>query len=433
MASIHFKDHSARFFGGSLMKQSSVWVGVLDLDYPGGVTGVNGPLRASHQEVSLLVRMHQAPIGYVRIPVRPQASLTERARVAAEADLAQAVQLHKRSDGEHDLETAARWASLAACPRHFPSSGPGITVVVCTRDRTEKLRDCLSAMRRFSYEPLEILVVDNAPTTEATRDLVATLASTDLHIRYSCEPMPGLSRARNHGLGQARYDIVAFTDDDTLADPGWPIALAAGFASDAQTVCVTGLVVASALETSSEQYFAARYARSQALEPQQYDLSCHPSRLYPYAAGIFGTGANFAVRRDVILRLGGFDPLLGAGSQGRGGEDLDMFLRVILAGGTITYLPSALVWHRHRTSAEDLREQIYSYGHGLGAYLAKHRRNRGLQAALLAHGLGQVGRTILGLFRAALRSRLGMGATRYAFTEMKGFVAGAWSYWTAAS
>jgi GT2 family glycosyltransferase len=415
------------------MKQSSVWVGVLDLDGPGGVTGVNGPLCTSHQEVSLLVRMHQAPMGYLRMPVHPQASLTERARAAAEADLAQAMQLHKRSDGWHDLGTSGRWASLAACPHHFPAAGPGITVVVCTRDRTEKLQGCLDAMAHFSYEPLEILVVDNAPTTDSTHDLVATLASADPRIRYSCEPVPGLSRARNHALSQARYDIVAFTDDDTLADPGWPAALAAGFANDPQTVCVTGLVVASALETSSEQYFAARYAHSQTLEPQRYDLDSRPSRLYPYAAGIFGSGANFAVRRDTITRLGGFDPLLGAGSLGRGGEDLDMFLRVILAGGRISYLPSALIWHRHRTSAEDLHEQIYSYGHGLGAYLAKHRRERALQAALLAHGLSQIGQTIRGLFRAALQSRLGMGATRYAFTEMRGFVAGAWSYWTAAS
>jgi cellulose synthase/poly-beta-1,6-N-acetylglucosamine synthase-like glycosyltransferase len=288
-------------------------------------------------------------------------------------------------------------------------------------------------MEHFSYKSLEILVVDNAPTTDATCDLVASLASADRRIRYTCEPTPGLSRARNHGLAEARYDVVAFTDDDTLADPGWPAALAAGFASDPQTVCVTGLVVASALETSSEQYFAARYARSQALEPQRYDLGCRPSRLYPYAAGIFGSGANFAVRRDAIIRLGGFDPLLGVGSQGRGGEDLDMFLRVILAGGRISYLPSALVWHRHRTNAEDLREQIYSYGHGLGAYLAKHRRNRGLQVALLAHGLGQAGRTARRLFRAALRSGRGMGAMRYATTEIRGFVTGAWSYWKTAS
>jgi GT2 family glycosyltransferase len=415
------------------MKQSPVWVGVLDLDGPDGVTGVNGPLRANHQEVSLLVRLHQAPMGYVRIPVQPQASLTERARVAVEADLAQAVRLHQQCDGGNVVATAGSRSSLVACPRHFPAGGPGITVVVCTRDRPEKLRGCLTAMGDFSYEPLEILVVDNAPTTGATRDLVATLADADPRIRYSCEPTAGLSRARNHALGQARYDIVAFTDDDTLADPGWPTALAAGFAGDPQTFCVTGLVVASALESSSEQYFAARYAHSQTFEPRRYDSGCRPSRLYPYAAGIFGTGANFAVRRDAIIRLGGFDPLLGAGSQGRGGEDLDMFLRVILAGGRICYQPSALVWHRHRTSAEDLHEQIYSYGHGLGAYLAKHRRDRGLQTALLAHGLSQAGRTVSGLFRAALQSRLGMGATRYALTEMRGFVAGAWSYWTAAS
>ena len=57
-----------------------------------------------------------------------------------------------------------------------------------------------------------------------------------------------------------------------------------------------------------------------------------------------------------------------------------MFLRVILAGGRICYLPSALIWHRHRVDMSALGEQIYSYGYGLGAYVAKHLLNQQLPA-----------------------------------------------------
>ena len=173
--------------------------------------------------------------------------------------------------------------------------------------------------------------MDNAPHGDATRDAVTALAHDDPRIRYTCEPHAGLSRARNHGMARARYDIVAFTDDDTMVDSGWPSAIAAGFAADTDAVCVTGLVATSALDTGAERYFDSRYSWGEAFEPRRYDLAIHrhPSRLYPFRAAIFGTGANFAVRRSALDRLGGFDPLLGAGSPGRGGEDLDMFLRVI--------------------------------------------------------------------------------------------------------
>jgi GT2 family glycosyltransferase len=411
------------------MDEHSVWVGVLDLDGPGDVRRVNGPLSASHQQVRLLVCMHQAPLGFVRVPALPQESLAKRARTAAGTDLAQAIQQHAQChDQENDLAGPARWASLTSCPRRFPISGEGITVVVCTRDRPEELRDCLNAMQHFRYEPLEILVVDNAPSADDTRNLVSIASKADPRIRYTCESSPGLSRARNHALLQARYELVAFTDDDTFADPGWPAALAAGFGDDPETLCVTGFVAASSLETSSERYFDARYSGRQAFEPHRYDLGFRPTKLYPYAAGIFGTGANFAVRRDALLKLGGFDLLLGAGSPCRGGEDLDMFLRVILAGGRIRYVPSAIIWHRHRVNAPALREQIYSYGNGLGAYIAKHLGSRELRTALLAHGLQQAGLTIKALRRAALGSQLGLGATRYALSEVRGVVAGAWSY-----
>jgi cellulose synthase/poly-beta-1,6-N-acetylglucosamine synthase-like glycosyltransferase len=216
-----------------------------------------------------------------------------------------------------------------------------------------------------------------------------------------------------------------------MVDPGWPSALAAGFAADPEAVCVTGMVATSALDTGAECYFDSRYSWAEAFEPRRYDLITHrhPSSLYPFSAGIFGTGANFAVRRSALAGLGDFDPLLGAGSPGRGGEDLDMFLRMILGGGRICYLPSALIWHRQRTDMQALGEQIYSYGYGLGAYVAKHLLNRQLPVTILGHGLGQVGTVVRRMRRATQESQLRAGGRRLALTEACGFIAGALRYY----
>jgi cellulose synthase/poly-beta-1,6-N-acetylglucosamine synthase-like glycosyltransferase len=240
-----------------------------------------------------------------------------------------------------------------------------------------------------------------------------------------------LSRARNHALAQAQYDLVAFTDDDTHVDRGWPAALAAGFEHDPRTVCVTGFITASALETACEQYFDARYTRRSGFTPLNYDLRSETIPLYPYNAGVFGMGANFAIHREAAIQLGGFDPLLGVGSQGRGGEDLDMFLRIVLSGGHICYMPSALVWHRHRVDTAALSEQIYSYGHGLGAYLAKHSADLQFRRALLSHGFLQARQLVGQMRRASQVSHVGTGGIRLAFTEASGVVAGAIRDWLA--
>jgi GT2 family glycosyltransferase len=402
-----------------------MWIGVLDLDSTAPVQGASNPSWSDELQARILVRWHRVPVGYVRLAVAPAQTLTERAR--AEAKSALAVPLRQHQDWD-EPGSSQQWASQVACPRRFPPSrNPGVSIIVCTRDRPAELRECLHSLRQVTYSPVEFVIVDNAPGSAGTKELVTEAAREDSRVRYACEPQPGLSQARNHGLARARYDLVAFTDDDTLVDPGWPLALVAGFAADPATVCVTGLVVPWALDTKSQRYHNTRYYAQEIFEPRRYDLVEHryPSGLYPFTAGLFGVGANFAVRRQAVESIGGFDPLLGAGSLGRGGEDLDIFLRLILSGGRISYLPSAFVWHKTRKHLQPLGDQVYDYGHGLGAYLAKHSFRRELQVALVRHGLPYFGGMVTRIRLASQASQLGLVGGRLALHEWRGLVVGA--------
>jgi GT2 family glycosyltransferase len=105
-----------------------------------------------------------------------------------------------------------------------------------------------------------------------------------------------------------------------------------------------------------------------------------------------------------------------------------MFLRILLSGGRISYLPSSLVWHQHRSDIDALSEQIYFYGYGLGAYLSKNLLNGKMPAVLLRRGLGQMG-VVLGRTRQASQaSQMRAGGRRLLLTEARGVLAGALRY-----
>ncbi|MGV9712531.1 glycosyltransferase family 2 protein [Gordonia sp. NPDC003424] len=257
---------------------------------------------------------------------------------------------------------------------------PPMSVVLCTRDRPEDLRGSLSSLLAIDYPDFEIIVVDNAPTTDATARVITEIG--DGRVRRIVEPVAGLAGARNAGLRVARHHLVAFTDDDVVADPAWLRGLALGFSRSDDVACVCGLVPSGELRTMPQAYFDWRVSWADNVESRVYSMARPPADvpLFPFQVGVYGTGANFAVRRDAIIALGAFDERLGAGTRTRGGEDLDMFFRVLAAGHSLATEPSSIVWHRHRADNAALMSQARGYGVGLGAWLAKvavtrdHRR-----------------------------------------------------------
>lgn len=269
------------------------------------------------------------------------------------------------------LEAAA--ASLPAV-EYAPdcTSTPAITVVVCTRDRAGLLRASLNAILRLEYPNFDVVVVDNAPTSNDTSDLVRD-EFPDPRVRLVTEPVPGLSQARNTGLRHSQSDIVAYTDDDVVVDKWWLREIAAGFERASDAACVTGLVPAGEVRSLAQGYFEDRVSWSKFMSPRVYSLATPPADLptFPFCIGAFGTGANFALDRSTALALGAFDTSLGVGTRTGGGEDIDMFTRVILGGHSLVFQPSAIVWHRHRDDLAALRVQAWGYGNGLGAWITK--------------------------------------------------------------
>ena len=316
-----------------------------------------------------LARLHGAPLGSLVMELPDGGLSGDAVRSLAETQLAQEIAAHRAADGDDITQDPACLRSAA----RFLEAAPPLSVIVASRDRPEQVGACVSALLATGYPDLEIIVVDNAPTSDATARVVAERFAGRPEVRYLREDRPGTSRARNLGLRSTTREFVAFTDDDVRVDPGWAAAITRPMVEDDRVACVTGLVVAAELETSAQLWFEEYGGFTKGFRRVIHELDGDEpeSPLFPYAAGSLGTGASMAFRAQVLRDIGGFDPALGGGTPARGGEDLSPFVEVLLAGCRLVYEPAAVARHFHRQRYEDLRQVIFGYSVGLSAYLTR--------------------------------------------------------------
>ena len=246
-----------------------------------------------------------------------------------------------------------------------------MTVAVCTRDRTRQLCRLLDALAEQCGPSIEVLVIDNAPSTYATRELVRERFPA---VRYLVEAVPGLDFARNRALRHASGTIVAFIDDDAVPASDWVETIQAVFAEGGRIAVCTGLVTAMSLDTAGARLFEASGGMKRG--DRRIHLPPGAGRWLPrrpliaWAAGA-GVGCSLAIRRDVARALGGFDVALDQGPLLPGGGDIDMLWRALVAGHEVVYEPRVRVWHEHREETAAAERQILGHDRAFMAVLMK--------------------------------------------------------------
>lgn len=331
----------------------------------------------------------------------------------------------------HELLSAFGWPAwqhavagdLNALSDNAARSLPGITVVVCTRDRSLSLGRCLQALTQLDYPQYEVVVVDNCSTQELAVEVVAQSG-----FRYVREDNPGLDRARSRGIQEAKHSIIAFIDDDALAAPGWLRGVALGF-EDPEIMAVTGLVLPAEIESQAQQDFEAYGGMSKGMVARTIRRNALSDRVLFWASN-WGVGTNMAFRRALFDAIGDFDVALDVGTPTSGGGDLEFFYRAVAAGYALHYEPAAMVYHLHRRDDAALQQQIFSNGRSFGAYLLTIARNEPQKRARV---VGFALRWWLWdwLLQRVLRSltRRDGREFRLGLTELLGACTAPWAYW----
>ncbi len=252
-------------------------------------------------------------------------------------------------------------------PRHAE-----ITVAIATRDRPEALARCLESLRACRVLPAEVIVADQSAGS-STRQAVMDADGPGLRIRRVDGGSGGLAGAQQAAFDHAGMALVAVLDDDCVADPAWIEALERAFAEDPGLALVCGRVVpleGEGVPVATRTSGVRRPFRGRSL---------------PWNVG---SGNNFALRREWFDRVGGCDERLGPGTPGRGGLDMDLFYRVLRAGGPALYEPAAVVGHERATRVGRLARR-HPYGFGMGAACGIYLRDRDAYAVpLIAAWIG---------------------------------------------
>jgi GT2 family glycosyltransferase len=313
-----------------------------------------------YRRARLLVRDHGEPLGFV------EAEITERRRIGPTID----------------VRTLQRAIRPMPAPGRRPAAGqdlPSVSVVLCTDGAAG---DTMRSVLANGHPDFDVVVVSHA----ADEDRPSTVVIGGRRVTTIAAPVGGQAAARNAGLLAATGEVVAFVDEGSVVDAGWLEALASAFVADPDVACVTGLVPSAELRTPAQRWHddrtaAARTVRRRVHRMRDDTTASDTSVRHPFAASEYGTGANLAVHRATVLRLGGFDTAFGPGTRVGGGDDLDLFTRLLVAGSAIAVEPAAIAWQRTADDVASLRSAAAAHGHGLGAWMTKNALDRDTLAA----------------------------------------------------
>ena len=243
--------------------------------------------------------------------------------------------VRRRFDEQATLQGRERW--------------PRVSVVVCNYNGARTLDETLRSLEKLDYPDFEIIYVDDGSTDES-------LSIAERHserIRIISQRNQGLSVARNIGAQAATGEIVAYIDSDAYADRDWLRHL------------VTSMNSGSYAGGGGPNLTPA----SDGLTAQLIGF-CPGNPTYVLKDNVRAehvAGVNMAFRRDVLLEIGGFDPV-----HTRAGDDVDICWRFEDAGFRLAFSPAAIVWHHRRPSIRAYLRQQLGYGEAENQLERKH-------------------------------------------------------------
>lgn len=217
-----------------------------------------------------------------------------------------------------------------------------LSLIIPTYNRAEQLLRALESVVRQTARPglWECVVVNNNSPDDTLGRFEAFAAQYPaLNLRIVTEMQSGVSYARNRGISEAKAGLMAFIDDDERINEDFITAYIDFFDAHPEAVVAGGKIIAEYV--TGRPAWMSRFVEMPIANP--IDLG---DEVRAFPVGRVPGGGNMALRRSAAVTCGGFDPSLGrVGKMLVGGEENDLFERLMRAGQTCWYVPGAVMWH----------------------------------------------------------------------------------------
>jgi GT2 family glycosyltransferase len=281
---------------------------------------------------------------------------------------------------------------------------PAVSVVICTRDRGTEIVATIQSVLANDFADFELVIIDQS-TSDDTEVAVAPFLA-DARIRYIRSDETGVSRSRNRSLAEARSEFVLNTDDDCVVAPDWIEQSVRALTAAPKAAIVFGDVVAPDVQMSN-------FYTPESRAPADFTVRSIWGWRGIDGANV-GIGASMAMRRSMLIAVGGFDTCLGPGSPLKNAEDTDISLRVVLAGHEIVRTRAVHVVHHGARHHDEYRRLMRVTMLGVGAVNGKLFRRHPVAAAWYFLGLAwrTIGRVVI-VDVAHLRKPPVLGRARY--------------------
>lgn len=258
-----------------------------------------------------------------------------------------------------------------------------VSIVIATKNRPDHLKRCLASLTSQSTKPNEIFVIDQS-TNIFSKNITSqfSLAFPSINIQYTHQIPRGISHARNVGIRSAQSQVVAFTDDDCIADDNWVPNITNAFVQHKDINAIFGQIKPFVPTRT-------RHARCPCLF-----LDTHTQYINSPCAHWkhIGFGNNMAFRKHLFNTHGEFKEWLGVGSIGKSAEDAEYALRLLLNKQQIMYNPKILIYHNRWLTQKEMTIQnllytcgemaCYGYFHFLGHKFATSIIRNNIQDSL---------------------------------------------------
>ena len=232
------------------------------------------------------------------------------------------------------------------------------SVVICSRERPALLLDTVRSVLDGDTLPGEIVIVDQSSAPNA--ELAGLDEVRGCRVLYIPSSSKGSSRARNIGIRAASGDVLVMLDDDMFVEKHW-LATLLDAMPDGDHGVATGRVLAAPPEGASGVIPSAALVERDTAAVYR---GVQEADVIP--------GANVALPRALVLRIGGYDERLGPGTRFGAAEDNDIGHRLLRAGAEVRHVPEAVVLHRAWRPRGELLRLRLRYARGKGAFYAKH-------------------------------------------------------------